>query len=105
VVKHERHRGFAHYRNNGSTIAGLLKSLESQTYRDFTVLILYKPSEGDRTLEVVEEFQRRIDLQVKFQERGHFEEALNAIYSPLVLTYSLLRTMTPYPLGLGLKIT
>jgi glycosyltransferase involved in cell wall biosynthesis len=69
------------YRNNGSTIAGLLKSLESQTYRDFTVLILYKPSEGDRTLEVVEEFQRRIDLQVKFQERGHFEEALNAIYS------------------------
>ncbi|AGE71784.1 glycosyltransferase family A protein [Sulfolobus acidocaldarius] len=69
------------YRNDGRTIRFTLEGLTKQTYKDFSVLILYKPSEGDRTLEVVEEFKKYLDIMVIYQNEGYIEEAMNLIYS------------------------
>ena len=69
--------------NNGAsgyTIRRTLKALADQSYRDFRVLVVYKPSPGDRTLDVVDEFRDRLDIEVRIQGDGYFEEAMNEIF-------------------------
>ena len=69
--------------NNGAfgyTIRGTLEALVNQSFRDFRVLVVYKPSPGDRTLDVVDEFRDRLDIEVRIQGDGFFEEAMNEIF-------------------------
>jgi len=54
--------------------------LVGQSYRDFRVLVVYKPSSGDGTLDVVDEFRDRLDIEVRIQGDGFFEEAMNEIF-------------------------
>ncbi|ADY00283.1 glycosyl transferase family 2 [Vulcanisaeta moutnovskia 768-28] len=74
--------GVPTYNNSrfGYSIRRTLESLASQSFRDFRVLVVYKPSPGDRTLDVVDEFRDKLDIEVKIQSDGYFEEALNIIY-------------------------
>ncbi len=69
------------YRNDGRTIKFTLDMLTKQTYNDFSLLIAYKPSEGDRTLEVIDQFSKTLDIKVIYQKDGYVEEAMNLIYS------------------------
>jgi glycosyltransferase involved in cell wall biosynthesis len=69
------------HKNDGKTIVFALEALTRQTFRDFDVLIVYKPSEGDRTLEAVEKFKDRLNIRVVYQNEGYIEEAMNLIYS------------------------
>ena len=54
----------------GYTIRRTLEALANQSFRDFRVLIVYKPSPGDRTLDVVDEFRDKLDIEVKIQNKG-----------------------------------
>jgi len=54
--------------------------LAGQSYRDFRVLVVYKPSPGDRTLDVVNEFSDKLDIKVRIQSDGFFEETMNEIF-------------------------
>ncbi|MEM4138654.1 MAG: glycosyltransferase family A protein, partial [Sulfolobaceae archaeon] len=74
--------GIPTYRNNGTTIVLVLDALTRQTYKDFEILVVYKPSEDDiRTLDVIEKFSKRLDIKVIEQKYGKIEEAMNLIYS------------------------
>jgi glycosyltransferase involved in cell wall biosynthesis len=55
-----------------------LKALEKQTYKDFEVLVVYKPS-GDGTEQVVSSFRERGMLSIRsiVQKKGYFTDALN----------------------------
>jgi len=69
--------------NNGAfgyTIRRTLGALADQSYRDFRVLVVYKPSPGDGTLDVVDEFRDRLDIEVRIQGDGFVEEAMNEIF-------------------------
>jgi glycosyltransferase involved in cell wall biosynthesis len=69
--------------NNGAfgyTIRRTLEALANQSYRDFRVLVVYKPSPGDRTLDVVDEFRDKLDVEVRIQGDGFVEEAMNEIF-------------------------
>ena len=68
------------YRNFGRTIGKTLEALAKQTYRDFKVLIIYKLFPGDRTLDVIDEFRDKLDIEVIVQNEGYFEEAMNMAY-------------------------
>jgi len=73
--------------NNGAsgyTIRGTLGALVDQSYRDFKVLVVYKPSPGDRTLDVVDEFRDRLDIEVRIQSDGFVENAMNEIFKAAV---------------------
>ena len=73
--------------NNGAsgyTIRRTLGALANQSYRDFRVLVVYKPSPGDGTLDVVDEFRDRLDIEVRIQGDGYFEEAMNEIFKAAV---------------------
>ena len=69
------------YKNFGSTIKYTLKALTMQTYKDFKVLIVYKPYPGDNTLNIIDEFKDQLNIEVLIQSNGYFEEALNMIYN------------------------
>ncbi|EHP71183.1 putative glycosyltransferase [Metallosphaera yellowstonensis MK1] len=73
--------GIPTYKNNGTTIVGLLNSLTLQTYRDFKVIIVYKPTPEDKTLDVIERFKKSLDIEILIQKSGLFDEALNMLYS------------------------
>jgi glycosyltransferase involved in cell wall biosynthesis len=66
--------------NDGKTIIYTLKALTEQSYRDFSVLIVYKPTPGDRTAEAVKSFQDRLNIRVIEQEKGKIDEAMNIIF-------------------------
>jgi glycosyltransferase involved in cell wall biosynthesis len=73
--------------NNGAsgyTIRRTLGALANQSYRDFRVLVVYKPSPGDGTLDVVDEFSDKLDIEVRIQSDGFFEEAMNEIFKAAV---------------------
>jgi len=73
--------------NNGAfgyTIRRTLGVLADQSYRDFRVLVVYKPSSGDGTLDVVDEFRDRLDIEVRIQGDGFVEEAMNEIFKAAV---------------------
>jgi glycosyltransferase involved in cell wall biosynthesis len=56
----------------------VLKALEEQTYKDFHVLVVFKPS-GDGTEQVISSFRERGVLNVKsiVQKKGYVTDALN----------------------------
>jgi len=61
--------------NNGAfgyTIRRTLEALADQSYRDFRVLVVYKPSPGDGALDVVDEFRDKLDIEVRIQGDGFF---------------------------------
>ncbi|MFP3299215.1 MAG: glycosyltransferase family A protein [Thermocladium sp.] len=69
--------------NNGAsgyTIRRTLGALADQSYRDFRLLVVYKPSPGDGTLDVVDEFRDKLDIEIRIQSDGFVEEALNEIF-------------------------
>ena len=66
--------------NNGAsgyTIRRTLGALANQSYRDFRVLVIYKPSLSDGTLDVVYEFSDKLDIGVRIQGDGFVEETMN----------------------------
>jgi len=69
------------HKNDGKTIFFTLQALSKQTFSDFSLLIAYKPSENDHTLDVVEKFTKELDIKVLIQSEGHLDEAMNSIYS------------------------
>ncbi|WP_338602448.1 glycosyltransferase family A protein [Sulfolobus tengchongensis] len=73
--------GIPTYKNNGETIGRLLDALTKQSFKRFKILIVYKESEGDKTLDVISQFQNKLDIEIKFQKEGYFEEAMNILYS------------------------
>ena len=73
----------------GYSIRWTLEALANQSFRDFRVLIVYRPSPGDRTLDVVDEFRDKLDIEVKIQSEGFFEEAMNIIFE-MARDYDLL---------------
>jgi GT2 family glycosyltransferase len=73
--------GVPTYRNDGTTIEGFLEALTRQSFRRFRVLLVYKPSEGDRTEEVISRFKDKLDLEIIYQDKGYFEEAMNMLFS------------------------
>lgn len=54
----------------------VLKSLANQTYRDFEVLVVFKPSE-DNTEAVVEKYAGSMKIRGVRQAKGHVVDALN----------------------------
>jgi glycosyltransferase involved in cell wall biosynthesis len=53
-----------------------LKGLERQTYSNFEVLIVLKPS-GDKTEDVVKTFEKTLKINLIIQEKGSVVDALN----------------------------
>ena len=53
---------------SGYTIRRTLEALANQSYRDFRVLVIYKPSPGDETVlsVVLDEFRRMFSDDVEF---------------------------------------
>ncbi len=74
--------GIPTYSNSrfGYTIRQTLEALINQSFKDFRVLIIYKPSPSDRTLDVIDEFRDELDIEVKIQSEGFVEEAMNMIF-------------------------
>jgi len=73
--------------NNGAsgyTIRRTLEALVNQSFRDFRVLVVYKPNPGDGTLDVVDEFSDKLDIEVRIQSDGFVEEAMNEIFKVAV---------------------
>ncbi len=58
----------------------LLKSLETQKHKDFNLLVIYKPWEGDKpVLDRIKEY--KLDIDFVKQPPGFFEEAMNVSYN------------------------
>ncbi|MGB8779811.1 MAG: glycosyltransferase family 2 protein [Candidatus Bathyarchaeia archaeon] len=53
-----------------------LEGLEKQTYSDFEVLVILKPS-GDKTEDVVKTYEKTLRIKLIKQEKGYFVDALN----------------------------
>jgi glycosyltransferase involved in cell wall biosynthesis len=65
--------------SSGYSIRNTLDGLASQTNRDFEVLLAYKPSPGDDTLGILDEYRSRMNIEVAVQRDGFIEEAWNTI--------------------------
>jgi glycosyltransferase involved in cell wall biosynthesis len=59
-----------------SLLSYVLAALEKQTYKDFDVVVILKPS-GDKTEEIVEEFKKSLKMTVIVQEKGYVVDAMN----------------------------
>ncbi len=59
-----------------SLLSYALAALEKQTYKDFDVVVILKPS-GDKTEEIVEEFKKSLKMKVIVQEKGYVIDAIN----------------------------
>lgn len=68
------------YKNNGTTIRDLLESLSHQTHANFRLLVVYKPSDGDVTEDVISKY-KNLDIDIIYQKEGYFEETMNLIFS------------------------
>ncbi|BBG22897.1 glycosyltransferase family A protein [Sulfuracidifex tepidarius] len=66
--------------NDGKTIIYTLKGLIEQSYKDFSVLVVYKPTPEDRTLEAIRPFSEKLDIRVVEQDKGKIDEAMNIIF-------------------------
>ncbi len=63
-----------------NTIFKLLYSLQSQSYKNFSIMLVYKPWSGcNETLGRAKEYSG-LDVRLIKQDNGLFEEALNTIY-------------------------
>lgn len=54
----------------------VLAALEKQTYKDFDVVVILKPS-GDKTEEIVEKFKKSLRMKVVVQKKGYVIDAIN----------------------------
>ena len=54
----------------------VLRGLKNQTYKDFEVIIVLKPS-GDNTEEIVKNYKRWLNIKLILQKQGYFVDALN----------------------------
>lgn len=70
---------FPTYKNKGSIFA-LLKSLEKQTRKNFTVLICYRKSDSDAVLGRLEEY-KGLSLDIRFQRTKYWAECMNLMLS------------------------
>jgi len=61
------------------TIKQTLRALSSQKYNDFQLLIVYKPSKNDKTLDIIDSFKEKLDIIIKIQYNGYIEDAMNII--------------------------
>ncbi len=62
------------------SINKLMKSLESQSYKDFSVMVIYKPWDGyKQKLDPLREYD--LDIDFVRQPEGFFEEAMNVSYN------------------------
>jgi len=57
-------------------IGHVLEALQKQSYSNFEVLVVLKPS-GDGTEEVLERFEKTLNIRVMLQEEGYVTDALN----------------------------
>ncbi len=63
-----------------STVFRLLDSLKAQSFKNFSVIVVYKQWPGWKdTLDRIKEY-RGLEVELVRQDRGLFEEALNTIY-------------------------
>jgi glycosyltransferase involved in cell wall biosynthesis len=70
---------FPTYKNGGSVFK-LLKSLEKQTHRNFTVLVCYRKSDSDAVLGKLEAY-RGLSLDIRFQRTRYWAECMNLALS------------------------
>lgn len=54
----------------------VLRGLRDQTYNDFEVIVVLKPS-GDNTEAIVREYKKWLNIKLIFQNKGYFTDALN----------------------------
>ena len=57
-------------------IGYVFEALTKQTYKDFEVLVILKPS-GDKTENIVKNYEKLLKMKLIFQNRGYFVDALN----------------------------
>ena len=53
-----------------------MSALEKQTYKNFDVVVILKPS-GDNTEEIIEEFKKSLRMKMIIQDTGYVIDALN----------------------------
>lgn len=63
-----------------NTIFKLLDSLEKQSYKNFSVMVVYKKWEGYKEVLNAIKAYNKLDMDFVEQDKGYFEEALNTIY-------------------------
>lgn len=66
--------------SSGYSIRNTLEGLANQSNRDLELLLVYKPSPGDNTLGVLDEYKTRMNTEVAVQRDGFIEEAMNIIF-------------------------
>jgi len=66
--------------NDGKTIKFTLQSLAKQTYKDFHLLIVYKPTPNDHTPDVLKPFSRELNMSIIEQTEGGIDDAMNLIF-------------------------
>jgi glycosyltransferase involved in cell wall biosynthesis len=54
----------------------VLEALDNQTYKDFDVVVIVKPS-GDKTVEITQKFAKLLKIKIVIQEKGYFTDAIN----------------------------
>jgi len=57
-------------------IGHVFDALTKQTYKDFEVLVILKPS-GDKTENIVKNYEKLLKMKLIFQDRGYVIDALN----------------------------
>ena len=60
----------------GHLLSYVLKGLRNQTYKDFEVIIVLKPS-GDNTEQIVKKYKRWLNIKLILQKQGYVTGALN----------------------------
>jgi len=60
----------------GHLIRYVLEALEKQTYENFEVIIILKPS-GDRTKEIIKKYTKQLKIDLVLQTQGYVVDALN----------------------------
>lgn len=57
-------------------ISYVFEGLRKQTYKDFEVVVVLKPS-GDGTEDIVKKYKKWLNINLIFQNRGYVVDALN----------------------------
>ncbi len=77
---------------SGYSITNSLDGLVNQTQKDFSVLVVYRPSPSDKTMDIVDSYRGKLDIKVVIQDSGYIEEAMNRIYE-VARDYHILLTL------------
>lgn len=60
-----------------SLLSYVLEGLKKQTFKDFEVVIVLKPSDNDETESVIEKFKKWLEIELVLQNSGYVVDALN----------------------------